>query len=287
MRNGSGSSGSAAVTAALSKQLKVYHFLLAVLAFCPHSGCFRISLRQQGKTIAETPLLSGLSGRCCRSASPKRGAAVFKQAQVTTEELAAACPAPRRRAPGRSSAADPDRSRAAARAGARAAGSALIGTFACRRGNKNTRKDSPRNPSYADFLLQNDAARELYHGYAARVRVIDCHCHLPPAEVAGEPALENMTRVWLGGDHYKWRALRSNGIDEAFITGDAPTARSSRSLRRPCATRCSTGRGSSSTRYFDCYDLLTPAGEDLAGDPAEGSPGPTSAARGLMTRGNV
>ena len=73
-----------------------------------------------------------------------------------------------------------------------------------------------------DFLLQNEPARELYHNYAAVMPVIDYHCHLPPAEVAENKSWENMTRVWLGGDHYKWRAMRSNGVDERFITGDAP-----------------------------------------------------------------
>ncbi|HQA38884.1 MAG TPA: glucuronate isomerase, partial [Kiritimatiellia bacterium] len=73
-----------------------------------------------------------------------------------------------------------------------------------------------------DYLLQTPAARELYHGYAAQMPVIDYHCHLPPAEVAQDRRWQNMAQVWLGGDHYKWRAMRSNGIDERFITGDAP-----------------------------------------------------------------
>jgi len=73
-----------------------------------------------------------------------------------------------------------------------------------------------------DFLLQNKAAQELYNGYAKQMPIIDYHCHLPPADVAQDKTWENMTKVWLGGDHYKWRTLRSNGIDERFITGDAP-----------------------------------------------------------------
>lgn len=72
-----------------------------------------------------------------------------------------------------------------------------------------------------DFLLTTDAARELYHGYAAKMPIIDYHCHLPPAEIAEDKTWENIAQVWLGGDHYKWRQMRSNGVDERFVTGDA------------------------------------------------------------------
>ena len=73
-----------------------------------------------------------------------------------------------------------------------------------------------------DFLLTTKAARELYHGYAERQPIIDYHCHLPPAEIAGDQRWDNIAQVWLGGDHYKWRQMRSNGVDERFVTGDAP-----------------------------------------------------------------
>ena len=72
-----------------------------------------------------------------------------------------------------------------------------------------------------DFLLTTDAARELYHGYAEKMPIIDYHCHLPPAEIAEDKTWENIAQVWLGGDHYKWRLMRSNGVDERFVTGDA------------------------------------------------------------------
>ena len=72
-----------------------------------------------------------------------------------------------------------------------------------------------------DFLLTTDEARELFHGYAEKMPIIDYHCHLPPAEIAQDKRWENIAQVWLGGDHYKWRQMRSNGIDEKFITGDA------------------------------------------------------------------
>lgn len=72
-----------------------------------------------------------------------------------------------------------------------------------------------------DFLLTTDAARELYHGYAEKMPIIDYHCHLPPVEIAEDKTWENIAQVWLGGDHYKWRQMRSNGVDERFVTGDA------------------------------------------------------------------
>ncbi|MGE9267957.1 MAG: glucuronate isomerase, partial [Verrucomicrobiales bacterium] len=73
-----------------------------------------------------------------------------------------------------------------------------------------------------DFLLQNDTARELYHQHAAALPIIDYHTHLPPAEVNEHQRWENITEIWLGHDHYKWRAMRANGIPESHITGDAP-----------------------------------------------------------------
>jgi glucuronate isomerase len=72
-----------------------------------------------------------------------------------------------------------------------------------------------------DFLLSNETARILYHDYAKDMPIFDYHCHLPPQDVAGNRQFENLTRIWLGGDHYKWRAMRTNGVAEELITGDA------------------------------------------------------------------
>ena len=72
-----------------------------------------------------------------------------------------------------------------------------------------------------EFLLTTPAARKLYHEYAEGQPILDCHCHLPPRDLAEDRQWETMTELWLGGDHYKWRAMRSDGIDEAYITGDA------------------------------------------------------------------
>jgi glucuronate isomerase len=70
-----------------------------------------------------------------------------------------------------------------------------------------------------DFLLQTDTARRLYHDFAADMPIIDYHCHLPPDEIANDIRFDNITSVWLHGDHYKWRAMRANGVDESYITG--------------------------------------------------------------------
>lgn len=71
-----------------------------------------------------------------------------------------------------------------------------------------------------NFLLQNKTAQELYHGHARDLPIIDYHCHLPPEQIAGDISFENLAQVWLYGDHYKWRAMRTNGVDEAYITGN-------------------------------------------------------------------
>jgi glucuronate isomerase len=73
-----------------------------------------------------------------------------------------------------------------------------------------------------DFLLQTDAARELYHGHAKGEPIYDYHCHVPQAQIEANHQFGDLADIWLGGDHYKWRAMRANGIDERFCTGDAP-----------------------------------------------------------------
>ena len=72
-----------------------------------------------------------------------------------------------------------------------------------------------------DFILSNDTAKTLYHEYANNMPIFDYHCHLPAVEIAQDKEYENITQMWLYHDHYKWRAMRSFGIDEKYITGDA------------------------------------------------------------------
>ena len=72
-----------------------------------------------------------------------------------------------------------------------------------------------------DFLLESSTAIRLYHEYAKKMPIFDYHCHLPPEEIAQNRRYENLSQIWLKGDHYKWRAMRTNGVDELKITGNA------------------------------------------------------------------
>ena len=72
-----------------------------------------------------------------------------------------------------------------------------------------------------DFLLETKTAQHLYHDYAKDLPIIDYHCHLPPQDIADDRRFDNITQAWLEGDHYKWRAMRTNGVNEKYITGNA------------------------------------------------------------------
>jgi glucuronate isomerase len=72
-----------------------------------------------------------------------------------------------------------------------------------------------------DFLLYNPTAKQLYHDYAKHQPIIDYHCHLSPKDIAQDRQFENLTQIWIEGDHYKWRAMRAYGIEEKYITGNA------------------------------------------------------------------
>ncbi|MFW5821575.1 MAG: glucuronate isomerase, partial [Bacteroidota bacterium] len=73
-----------------------------------------------------------------------------------------------------------------------------------------------------NFLLSNETAGKLYHKYSKDLPIIDYHCHLSPEDIARDTSFRNITEIWLNGDHYKWRAMRANGISEKYCTGDAP-----------------------------------------------------------------
>ncbi len=111
-----------------------------------------------------------------------------------------------------------------------------------------------------NFLLSNATAQRLYHEYAKDMPIIDYHNHLPPNEVAEDKNFENITKVWLYGDHYKWRAMRANGVEEAFITGDksdwekfrAWSATVPYTLRNPLYHWTHLEL----QRYFDVHDIL-------------------------------
>jgi glucuronate isomerase len=113
-----------------------------------------------------------------------------------------------------------------------------------------------------NFLLQTKTAERLYHDYAEGLPIIDYHCHLDPALIASDHQFENLARAWLQGDHYKWRAMRANGISEEFITG---TATDLEKFEKWAETVPFTLRNPlyhwthlELRRYFDIPDLLSP-----------------------------
>jgi glucuronate isomerase len=111
-----------------------------------------------------------------------------------------------------------------------------------------------------NFLLNNKTAEKLYHDFAKQMPVIDYHCHQLPDQIANDHQFENLTQVWLYGDHYKWRAMRANGVNERFITGDATdfekfeawAATVPYTLRNPLYHWTHLEL----QRYFDVYDIL-------------------------------
>ncbi|MET1056767.1 MAG: glucuronate isomerase [Pedobacter sp.] len=114
-----------------------------------------------------------------------------------------------------------------------------------------------------NFLLESQTAQELYHQFAKDMPIIDYHCHLPPDQIAEDKNFENLTQVWLYGDHYKWRAMRANGVDEAYITGNKSDWEKFEkwaetvpyTLRNPLYHWTHLEL----QRYFDIYDILSPA----------------------------
>ncbi len=145
---------------------------------------------------------------------------------------------------------------------------------------------------HADFLLHSNAAQELYHHHAADLPLIDYHSHLPPAEVVGDQRWENLTQLWLSGDHYKWRALRSNGVAEELITGaasdrakfDAFAATMPYLWRNPLFDWAQLELA----RYFDITTLLTPETADAIWEETrEKLSQPGFSARGFMERSRV
>ena len=75
----------------------------------------------------------------------------------------------------------------------------------------------------ANFLLQTDTAAELFRKHAEKLPIIDYHCHLDPKMIARNYQFADLTEIWLAGDHYKWRAMRANGVPEEYITGNKPS----------------------------------------------------------------
>jgi glucuronate isomerase len=111
-----------------------------------------------------------------------------------------------------------------------------------------------------NFLLSNKTSQQLYHQFAKEMPIIDYHCHLPPDQIADDINFQNLTQVWLYGDHYKWRAMRTNGVDESYCTGNKPDFEKFQkwaetvpyTLRNPLFHWTHLEL----QRYFDIYELL-------------------------------
>jgi glucuronate isomerase len=143
-----------------------------------------------------------------------------------------------------------------------------------------------------DFLLQNEFARQLFHRYAKELPVIDYHCHLSPEDIARDRQFENLTRIWLEGDHYKWRAMRTLGIDEKYITGKASDEEKFEkwaytvpyTLRNPLYHWTHLEL----KRYFKVNELLTPAsGKNIYKTCSDLLREKEYSTRGLLTKMNV
>ncbi len=143
-----------------------------------------------------------------------------------------------------------------------------------------------------DFLLQNRFAEELYHDFAEGLPIIDYHNHLDPKDIAQNRKFENLTQVWLDGDHYKWRAMRAFGIDERYITGDANDFEKFKkwaetvpyTLRNPLYHWTHLEL----KRYFNIDDFLTPdTAENIYNTCNEILQDPSHKTQGLLDKMNV
>ena len=145
---------------------------------------------------------------------------------------------------------------------------------------------------HADFMLQTKTAENLYHNHVENLPIIDYHCHLVPKEIAEDHKFSTITELWLGGDHYKWRLLRANGVSEKYITGDASDWEK---FEKWAATVPYTMRNPmyhwthlELKRVFDIDDLLNPdTALDIFNKSNEMLQMPEYTARGLMKKFNV
>ena len=143
-----------------------------------------------------------------------------------------------------------------------------------------------------NFLLETATAEQLFHDYAAHQPIIDYHNHLSPEEIACDKQFSTITQIWLEGDHYKWRAMRANGIDESYITGTAPD---NEKFLKWAETVPYTIRNPlyhwthlELQRYFDIYELLSPDSVDEIYDRANAAlQSPGYSVLGLLDKMNV
>ena len=148
-----------------------------------------------------------------------------------------------------------------------------------------------------NFLLDGEVSRALYHNYAAELPIIDYHCHINPREIAENRAFSNITELWLGnpetgGDHYKWRAMRSCGIAEKFITGDASDYEKFRAYASAMPKLAGNPLYHWShlelRRYFGWEGVLSPVTcDEVWALTADALSQPGFTARGIVERSNV
>lgn len=143
-----------------------------------------------------------------------------------------------------------------------------------------------------DFLLTTDFAKTLYHQYAKHLPIIDYHCHLSPQDIANNRQFENVTKIWLEGDHYKWRAMRTLGINEKYITGNGSDAEKFEqwayavpyTMRNPLYHWTHLEL----KRYFDIDELLSPeSGSNIYKTCSDKLQTPEYRTRSLLTKMNV
>lgn len=143
-----------------------------------------------------------------------------------------------------------------------------------------------------NFLLNTKAAQQLYHDYAREMPIIDYHCHLSPQQIAADHQFDNLTQVWLYGDHYKWRAMRTNGVDESFCTGDQPDYEKflkwaetvPYTLRNPLYHWTHLEL----QRYFDVHDILSSrTAKKIYEECSDKLQGPGYSVRNLLRKMNV
>ena len=145
---------------------------------------------------------------------------------------------------------------------------------------------------HPDFMLKNKTARALYHDYAEGLPIIDYHCHLSPKAIAEDHRFRNATELFLGGDHYKWRLMRSNGVDEALITGDADDLDKwkafAATLQLAIGNPLYHWTHLELSRYFGVDEILTPASAEAIYEQVNACLKKDEySVRGLILRSNV
>jgi glucuronate isomerase len=143
-----------------------------------------------------------------------------------------------------------------------------------------------------NFLLKTKTAQRLYHEYAKDMPIIDYHCHLPPQQIAENTQFENLTQIWLYGDHYKWRAMRTNGVDESYCTGNKSDwekfAKWAETVPYTLRNPLYHWTHLELQRYFDVKDILNPdTAKKIYDECTAKLQTPEYSVRGLLRKMNV